>query len=318
MTGTPTRSWGYWTRAKLQILDNYLRGFALATKRSSDRVYLDAFAGEGSGRDRLTGEKFAGSARIALNITDPPFTKLRFFETPGKAQELFDALSKEYPNRDIQVVAGDCNQTIPAELTRFGELKFPTFAFIDPDGMEVAWTTLEQIAAYKTYKTKIEMWMLFPTSGVQRTLALRKDISKADELRATNLFGSEEWRPIHELRRQDRLTGAQAREGFVNLMRWQLQHGLGYGETHALEIKNLKGNPLYHMILATDHEAGGKIIASVYNSAAKEIPKMREEALNFRKGLLTLFDPSEYGGVEESLYEYEPPLPPEEWLRSAT
>jgi three-Cys-motif partner protein len=308
------RSWGYWTRAKLQILDGYLKGFSRATKKSSDRVYLDAFAGSGRGRDRLTDEEFPGSPRIALDVADPAFMRLRFFEMPGKAQELEAALVAEYPGRDISVVPGDCNETIPQELARLGELRSPTFAFLDPDGMELAWETLEKIARYKKYKTKIEMWILFPSSGVQRTLRLDRAPNDADGARATQLFGTDDWRRIHELRRADRLSGADAREGYVNLMRWQLQQGLGYEETHALEIKNLKGNPLYHMILATDHEAGGRIISSLYNSAAREIPKMREEALNHKRGTPTLFDASVYGGVQEQLYEYEAPLTPEDWL----
>lgn len=54
MSETPGRSWGYWTRAKLQMLADYLAGFATASKGQAERVYLDAFAGEGSGLDRLT------------------------------------------------------------------------------------------------------------------------------------------------------------------------------------------------------------------------------------------------------------------------
>jgi hypothetical protein len=48
-------------------------------------MYLDAFAGEGFGIDRLTGEEFKGSARIALDVADPQFTRLRYFELPERA-----------------------------------------------------------------------------------------------------------------------------------------------------------------------------------------------------------------------------------------
>ena len=80
------RSWGYWTRGKLDILERYLDAFTTTKFKSSERIYLDAFAGEPENRDRLTGESIDGSARIALRVDDPPFTVLRFFETPENAK----------------------------------------------------------------------------------------------------------------------------------------------------------------------------------------------------------------------------------------
>jgi three-Cys-motif partner protein len=114
MTAPPGRSWGYWTRAKLQMLAEYLGGFATASKGQTERVYLDAFAGEGTGLDRLTGEEFSGSARIALEAGERAgFTRFRFFELGRKAAELEARLRADYPNRDIKVLEGDCNTTIP-------------------------------------------------------------------------------------------------------------------------------------------------------------------------------------------------------------
>lgn len=73
------RPWGYWTRLKLAILAEYLPAFLRASAgKTSEFVYLDAFAGEGLGIDRLTGEEFNGSARIALETNEAGgFTRLR-------------------------------------------------------------------------------------------------------------------------------------------------------------------------------------------------------------------------------------------------
>jgi len=71
MIGRPGRSWGFWTEAKLSILDGYLDSFVTASSSQAERVYLDAFAGEGAGLSRLTGEEFKGSARIALEVRPP-------------------------------------------------------------------------------------------------------------------------------------------------------------------------------------------------------------------------------------------------------
>src|ERR1039458_10644896 len=81
------RPWGYWTRLKLAILAEYLPAFLNASAgKAAESVYLDAFAGEGLGIDRLTGEEFNGSARIALQTSDAGgFTRLRYFERAAKA-----------------------------------------------------------------------------------------------------------------------------------------------------------------------------------------------------------------------------------------
>jgi three-Cys-motif partner protein len=215
---TPTgRSWGFWTQAKLEMLAEYLDAFAVASKGQSERVYLDAYAGEAMGLDRLTGAEFHGSARIALEADKQAgFTRFRYFEIPRRAADLEGRLRDDYPGRDIKVYPGDCNETIPQALQELHQLRWaPTFAFIDPDGMELAWETIVALAEHKLgYRArgsgkpefKVELWMLFPTSGIVRTLALdRAKVTPADEARADRLFGTAQWRAIYELRRTNRL-----------------------------------------------------------------------------------------------------------------
>lgn len=315
------RSWGFWTRRKLKILADYLDAFTTtASRHVSQRVYLDAFAGEGLGLDRLTGERFEGSARIALAVDSPPFTEFRFFELKSKAERLRRELARDYPDRHIRVYGGDCNETIPQALAELQSLRWaPTFAFLDPAGMQLAWSTLVALAEHKRgyrrsgsakpeYKT--EMWMLFPSQGLIRTLQLKRPPPVEDIARATRLFGEESWRLIHELRLRGELSGREAREEYVNLMRWRLESVLGYQRTHPLEVKNLRGGPLYHMILATDNEAGTRIITDLYGRAAAEIPAMRREIIERLKhpGQLDLGLDTPLPKV---LYQYSPPwLPP--------
>ena len=313
--GPKRRSWGYWTEAKLGLLADYLDAFTTATKlKTSERVYLDAFAGQGRGLSRTTGEEFESSPRIALGVDEPPFTRLRFFELGQKATQLEEELRRDFPARDLRVVAGDCNETIPAvlaDLRRDGLVWAPTFAFLDPDGMELHWQTIEAIARHKAErKYKVELWCLFNTPGLMRVL--RKDINAIqphEEALATRLFGNERWTAIQALRFEGDIEPVEAREEFVNLFRWQLEHDLGYGWTHALEIKNLRGQPIYHMVFATDNEAGNRIMADIYNKAARQLPAMRQDAVDRIRGQMTL----DFDDVEEpagDVYEHEPPWEP--------
>lgn len=218
----------------------------------------------------------------------------------------------------IEVLAGDCNEQIPVALERLTHLRWaPTFAFVDPFGMEFRWATLRALADHKRgYRRasdkpeyKIELWLLFPTSGVVRVLALdHARVLPSHERLATGLFGSEDWCAIHALRMSATISAAEAREEYVNLIRWRLVHELGYRRTHPLELKTADGRPLYHMVFATDNEAGDRIMSALYLRASATMPKMRREARDRQRGQTSL----DLGGQldQSEGYVHRPPWDP--------
>jgi three-Cys-motif partner protein len=147
------RSWGFWTRYKLELLQRYLDAFTTTTKKLSTKRVLPAhLGGEPENVDRDTLLPIDGSARIALNTDNPPFTHLRFFELEPNATKLRQALSREFPGRDWLVYSGDSNDTIHqalADLRAADAGWAPTFAFIDPNGPHYTWNTLQVLAAHK-------------------------------------------------------------------------------------------------------------------------------------------------------------------------
>lgn len=103
-------------------------------------------------------------------------------------------------------------------------------------------------------------------------------------------------------------------------MRWRLENALGYKWTHALELMNERDQPLYDMIFATGHDAGNRIMASLYNSAASELSAMRQAAIERRRlldeearGVMRLFDNGGSAAADappEKLYNHLPPVEP--------
>jgi three-Cys-motif partner protein len=305
------RAWGFWTRGKLGILRNYLDAFTTASKSVEERLYLDLFAGEPENVDRITGEAVQGSPWVALSTDDPPFTRLRFFEL-DEPHELEAALRAEYPDRDFRVIGGDCNQAILDVLAELRPLNWvPAFAFIDPNGPDVRWTTLETLAAFKANRrNKVELWMLFPEPMFVRFLRTDGgEVEPDHERRITDMYGTDKWLHIYRARLDGRLAPSEARTEYVNLMRWRLQSVLGYSWTHTLEVHTEQGRPIYHLIFATDHDAGDRIMRHLYGRALDEFPKMRRQAIDQRRGALRLFDDEESGEQLEE-YRYEPPWPP--------
>jgi three-Cys-motif partner protein len=293
-----TRGWGYWTEAKLDILSAYLPAFATASTKAGAVVYLDLFAGNDSNQRRDTGNDIKGSAVRALDSL-PDHAHLYLFELPKVASTLSDRLSKQFPGRNLHVVPGDCNETIESTLDAIeaDDLRWaPTFAFVDPyTTSTLLWDTLRRLADFKRDKKyKVELWLLFFGSNIPRVLGQR---TAENAKQVTRTFGCEDWIPIDKARDEGRIDAARARYEYTNLMRWRLEHVLGYSRSHTLEIKNTSGAYLYDLIFATDNLTGDKIMRSVYGKALARNEQMRREAVELRRvertGQTILFDAGE-------------------------
>lgn len=314
-------SWGFWSESKLALLEDYLAGFLTVCKQPGAAVYLDAFAGEGRGLSRMTGEEFYGSALVAAHATangfDLRFSALRFIElVEARARQIEADLMARFPGRDIKVIPGDCNDRIGALLESVpSNLRWsPTFAFLDPFGVELHWETVRAIADFKRGRRyKVELFMLFQTPGIMRIAGLREDRAvDGYEEKLTKLFGCSDWSPIVRGRRDELIEPKDAREAFANLMRWRLVHELGYAHTHILEFFNSKGAPVYHMVFATDNATGNTIMRDVYDKAARRNENMRAELRSRGDGALSLFQV----GTVLPKYRPEPPIEPRDYLQS--
>ena len=305
------RQWGFWTKGKLDILRDYLDGFTTASKSLHEILYFDLFAGEPGNVDRITQEPIESSPWVALGTKSAPFTRLRFFEL-SHAKALEDALHDDFPRRDLKVYAGDCNETIHAALDELAPWNWaPAFAFIDPNGPDVAWATLEALASFKAgRKYKVELWMLLPVPMFVRLLRVDgAEVRPQDEGRITEMYGTDRWRTIYEARVDGELEPAAATDEYVNLMRWRLENVLGYKRVHSFEVRNEQGHPIYFLLFATDHEVGDRIMSHLYQRAIVDFPKMREDAINERRGAQRLFDVADYT-ERDTKYEYEAPWSP--------
>jgi len=322
---TAERPWGFWTESKLDMLSAYLPAFTTASKRARTTVYLDLFAGQEANISRHTGQPIEGSLIRGLT-TEPAFTVVRGFELRNqRAASLQRALRERFPARDVVIHAGDVHAKLRPALDALSHLRWaPTFAFVDPEGVEARWELLAALARHKAAeRPKVELFVLLASPQLTRVANERLDEAglQRAERQISALFGSAEWRPILTARQSGALNPEQARDEFTNLMRWRLETELGYKFTHTVRLTNVHGNPLYDMVFATDHEVGNKIMLSVYRKAAERFPKMREEARARRRdrheaesGAATLFTNEELLADRtlrpDELYQHSPPVPP--------
>lgn len=287
------RGWSYWSRNKLEILQGYLPAFNSASKKSTQRIYIDLMAGEPENFDRDTGEAFDGSARIAMSA-HPAFTRFAFGEKPPRSTRLKTDLDSRYAGTPFRVYAGDCNATVDRMLGDLSDVRWaPTFAFLDQQAAELKWETMAKLAGFRTGKFKAEQWILWSPAMIVKGVTGTNGAAFAD--RVDDLYGSGRWRQILDARVNDRsIEAPEFRREMVNLLRWQFETQLGYSHTIRIPMRMKNNTDLYDMVFATDHPAGLKIMSHLYQKAAEREPKMKQEAIDAVSPQGTLF--SDYSG----------------------
>jgi hypothetical protein len=93
-----------------------------------------------------------------------------------------------------------------------------------------------------------------------------------------------------------------------------LERDLGYRRTHPIEVKDNRGRPIYHLIFASDSEAGDRIMSHLYGEALTRWPQMREQARRRSpegEQLALLGEQDSAATFRTKAYTYEPPLEPD-------
>lgn len=268
--GHPARVAPTWTEEKLAILDCYLQGFALACKSHPSGWYaFDIFAGGGLNVSATTGAEIPGSALIALDAGPPLARTVVLCERDARARPALTARVASYGGR-ARVFGGDANAEIGNMLV-LAARDTPAFAFLDPEGSELSWTTVQAIAQHKPKPhRKIEQLILLPTDmGFVRTLPLAKDLTEAAAAKITAMYGHDRWRDIYERRRAGKINAETARTEYVRLYAQGLRD-LGYRHVQERQITKdgaggRAGSPMYFLMHASDHDAGERIMAHCFD-----------------------------------------------------
>ena len=259
-----------WTEEKLAILACYLHGFAVACKHHPTGWYaLDLFAGIGLNFSETTGTEIAGSPLIALTAGPPLARAVLVCER--RAQALPGLTARVTPHRErVRVFASDANSQI-ADMLALVPGDAPAFAFVDPEGSKLDWMTVTAIAGHQPKPhPKIEQLILLPTdTGFVRTLPLEKHLTEKTAAKITAMYGDDRWRAIHQRKRANEINPQAAQTEYVKLYADGLRT-LGYEHVQERQITNQgagarPGAPMYFLIHASDHNAGGRIMAHCFD-----------------------------------------------------
>lgn len=262
---------GPWTEEKLDRITKYYQAYTTALKNQPfRRMYVDAFAGTGYRASKRPGETVRGffplpqmtelakgSARRALEV-EPPFNEYVFIEAnEGRFREL-RKLEDEFPaRRDRMVFRNEEANAAIVDICR-GTDWHSTRAvmFLDPYGMQINWTTIEEIARAR----HIDLWYLFPVGAMQRLLQREGKISPKWEAALDRLLGDDAgWRTefyrtteehtlFESVVSKRKVADVGVIEAFVRKRLAQIFRG-GVAK-NALRLRNSKGSCMFLLFFA--------------------------------------------------------------------
>ena len=180
------RYWGFWTRGKLDLLRRYLDAFTTASKASQRSCTSISSAVSPRKRERLTNEDLDRTRHGYAHDANAPFRPAALLRARPFASGLGLALRPCIrQDRDYEVVPGDCNTTSARVASLESVHWAPTFVFVDPNGPDIHWSTLDVISKFKKPNlSKPEIWLplgrgmchtsTLPTDGTVRPRGRRQ------------------------------------------------------------------------------------------------------------------------------------------------
>lgn len=244
----PIREVGSWSEDKLFLWHKYvqLTASAMGKRWRSGLAYADLFAGPGVCRIREKSRRVPGSPLIAA-LAPTPFQRLVFVEADeAAARALGERLARTEVAGRCSVLRGDCNEMID-DVVALLPPDALTLAFIDPEGLDVAWKTIEKLAAHG----RVDMLILF--ADAYDALRNFKLLLAGDDPRLERMMGDSDWKD--RARSLPNWNANTLREFCSREFIQRLKDRLGY---RAADTKIIEGpsGPLYRLIYVSKHERG--------------------------------------------------------------
>ena len=123
------------------------------------------------------------------------------------------------------------------------------------------WATIKKLTAHGSdwRDHKIELLIIFPLE-----MALLRNLTRSEcEASITRLYGNRKWQEIKQARLDGKIELSEVRHRLVELFKAGLK-GLGYRYVEDFEPTQFANPPFYHLILASDSDAGAKILKETW------------------------------------------------------
>jgi three-Cys-motif partner protein len=234
-----------------KLIERYLYYFVLVTKHGA---YIDGFAGP-----QYEGKDDAWAAKLVLESKPAFLRNFCLCEITKKGIVQLEALKAAQPKikgRTIEIVPGDFNRNVTGLLASSGIAdKTATFCLLDQRTFECEWQTLVTLSQHRS-DYKIELFYFLASGWLDRAISGIKDNSILERW-----WGGPDY---HKLKG---ITGHERMVLFCDRMKSELS----YKHVNGWQIfsREVGGRVMYHMIHATDHDEGPRLMNRAYNNALK-------------------------------------------------
>lgn len=249
--GLPCRDVGAWSEDKLFVWHKYIQTTtsAMVGKPAwkAGLAYVDLFAGPGVCRVRETGRRLPGSPLIAL-MAPKPFEVVALVEKDARLAEACRKRTSRIASANAPlVIEGDANVVVPdiVKLLPRGAL---TLAFIDPEGLDVHWSSVSSLAG----AGRVDLLILF-ADAYDAVRNLDNFLSGSDDRLDRMMGPKSQWKD--RVRQLPNWEGNTLREFFADEYIGLLKSQLGYVAAGTKTISGPSG-PLYRLIYASKHPRG--------------------------------------------------------------
>jgi len=258
--GLTMRPAGSWAADKLDYLYRYINVFETSMRNKwRVRYYIDLLSGPGKNRVRESGQVLLGSPLIALT-TQHPFTHYIFVDnSPENTAALRQRCSvSPYADR-VTILTGDCNTLVDQIVARIQPIQWGSLnlAFLDPEGMELQWSTVEKLARLP----RIDLIINYPQGGLNRCIKRVFETNPPTEV--DHFFGGVQWRGIYAKYQRGQLPEGlhfhllDLYKSNLEKLGYQVRRDVDTGDSPLIRNAQRQA-PLYRLLFASKHPLGNE------------------------------------------------------------
>ena len=255
-----------YTKNKLEAVEHYLGMFSksMKNKRWRSLNYIDLQSGPGKVSVRGSEQVLLGSPLLALT-SEKGFSRYFFVDNnQDYVNDLSERVSVSERANQVDLRRGDCNTVVNDIVKKLkqcdkiflkGKWSSLNLAFLDPEGLELHWSTVEKLASVN----HMDLIINFSTSGFTRNAKMAIEMGNTETI--DRFFGTIDWKETYS--RVSNEDGNRIRREMLDFYKGNLV-ALGYQYVFddlvpdELVVKNIKGVQLYTLFGVSKHKLGGK------------------------------------------------------------
>lgn len=264
---------GVWSEAKLDIVRKYAKAYStiLSKQEMFTHLYIDAFAGPGLHRAKLSGRQVTGSPMNALEVK-PPFAEYHFIDLDDERVSALEEIATDHDN--VQTHHGDANRILVDDIfPHLGYGKYrKALCLLDPYGLHLNWEVVRAAAELTT----VEIFINFPVHDINRNVLVRDpNKMEAKQIRRMDDFwGDNSWREVAYATTAN-LFGYEEKvctnDQLAQAYRERLHEVAGFAHVpEPVYMRNSNRAGLYYLFFASQKPVAADIVNDIFSSYRAE------------------------------------------------